>query len=75
MTTQEITLALKANIGKTVLVTPTEGQDSEPELLFVISVDGEGFSYRILTDPALCDPSVVHWWHYSDVVDVRPPNA
>jgi hypothetical protein len=69
MTTLEIQKVISENIGARLMVTPTGSSD--PDLVLVLSTDEEGFTYKILTDPALYDPKITHWWPFDDVSDVR----
>ena len=68
MTAQEISDLLTSNIGKAVRVTPVGG---EPELLLVLSVDKEGFTYQLLASGQ--DQSVKHWWPTDEVTEIEGP--
>ena len=57
MTTGEVERALKENIGKTVFATTVGG---ESFLVSLLSVDFEGFTFRIVNHPEY-DPAVSHW--------------
>jgi hypothetical protein len=74
MTPIEVRSALKDNVGQTVLVTPRwrDGEAAGPELVFVVSLNDEGFTYRILSDPGLYDPEVRHWMDFVDIANVQP---
>jgi len=62
MTIKEAGDILRANVGRTVRVTPIGG---EPEVLTVMSVDGEGFTYKLRT--ADSDQTITHWWPFDEV--------
>lgn len=74
MTTDEVVQALAESVGKKVLVTSygVNRDLGDPDLLFIVAVDGEGgegFYFNILTAH---DPKMTHWGQYYDVADVRP---
>lgn len=66
MTTDDIAHILKLLLGKAVAVTLPGG---EQQLVRVISVDCEGFTYNLIGGDD--DSSVVHWWPYDEVVGAR----
>lgn len=68
MTIEEISRALRSNIEKVVRVIPVSG---DPELLLVVSVDEEGFTYH--PRKAGQDPKVTHWWPKDEIAEVEGP--
>jgi hypothetical protein len=70
MTTDEVISTLKANIGRTVRVIYAGG---ETELLFVHSVDTEGFvNDPISPDEKTQPPDKQEWWaRFEDIAEVH----
>jgi hypothetical protein len=70
MTTDEVIGTLKANIGRTVRVIYTGG---ETELLFIHSVDDEGFvNDPISPDENTHPPDKQEWWaRFEDITEVH----
>jgi hypothetical protein len=74
MTPAEVRSALEGSVGETCLITPRlpHSEVAGPELVFVLALNDEGFTYRILSNPVLYDPSIHHWMGVDDIEDVRP---
>lgn len=75
MTRAEVRSTLDGSVGRTLLITPRlpHGEGAAgPDLVFVVALDGEGFTYRILSDPVVYDPQIHHWMGFDDIEDVRP---
>jgi hypothetical protein len=70
MTANEIVVTLKANVGRTVRVTYIGG---ETEVLFVHSVDDEGFvTDPISPDEKISPPDVQGWWvRFEAIAEVK----
>ena len=66
MTLTEVEASLRVRVGQAVRVTPIAG---DPETLLVVSVDQEGFTYRL--SGLKYDPEVLHWWAFEDVSGVE----
>jgi hypothetical protein len=71
MTTEEIVRVLRANIGKTV---KTTSQDGDTDLVLVLTVDHEGFVFRLTSVPH-DEQKMPYWTRFSDLAEVQSVNS
>jgi hypothetical protein len=63
---EQIRSLITASTGRTVSITPVGG---DPQLLSVVSVDKEGFTYHLFEEGQ--DELTLHWWPLDEIAEVH----